>query len=358
MADSKHERTEKPSHRKLQKARRKGQVVRSNELKSAVMILTGAMVLKFSGPWMKEEMLRKFAWAFEESARTPVTAATAPGILDAWIRWAALLLSPTFLALGAVGIAVNLFISGGLVVSSQGISFNPGRLNPIAGAGKLFSGKVLFKLAVDTVKLLLIGLVCFYALKGAIPVLLEHIDVGLDHVFSNASGFAMSILVKASLVLLFLGIVDYAYQRRSHTKDLMMSKREVKDEYKETEGDPIIKGRVRAAQKEMARRRMMQEVPEATVVLTNPTEIAVALKYDPDQMEAPRVVAKGKRLIARKIREIAEEHGIPIVENKPLARSIYELVEVGGEIPGNLYRAVAEVLSYVYKLQGRKNPIA
>ncbi|MFH1278430.1 MAG: flagellar biosynthesis protein FlhB [Candidatus Eisenbacteria bacterium] len=357
MSESKHERTEKPSHRKQQKARRKGQVVRSNELKSAVMILAGAMVLKFSGPWMKEEMLRKFAWAIEESARTPVTAETAPGIIEAWIRWAGVLLSPTFLVLGAVGIAVNLFISGGLVISSQGIAFNPGKLNPITGAGRLLSGKVFFKLAVDGVKLVLIGLVCFHALKGAVPVLLEHVDVGLDYVFSNASGFALSILVKASLVLLLLGIVDFAYQRRSHTKDLMMSKREVKDEYKETEGDPIIKGRIRSAQRDLARRRMMQAVPEATVVLTNPTEIAVALKYDPDDMDAPRVVAKGKRLLAQRIRRIAEENGIPVVENKPLARSIYKLVEVGGEIPGHLYRAVAEVLSYVYRLRGRTSPL-
>ncbi len=357
MSQSKHERTEKPTHRKQQKARQKGQVVKSNELKSAVMVLTGAAVLKWSGPWMKKEILQKFTWALEESARTPVTVESAPGIIEAWVRWAGLIISPTFLTLAVMGIAINLFISGGLIISTQGISFSLGKLNPITGAGKLFSGKVFFKLAVDSVKLVLIGLVCFYALKGAIPVLLEHIDVGLDYVFSNASGFALSILMKASLVLLVLGIIDYAYQRRSHTKDLMMSKRDVKDESKETEGDPIIKGRIRSAQKELARRRMMQDVPKATVVLTNPTEIAVALRYEPDTMDAPLVVAKGKRLLAQRIKDIAKEHDIPVVENKPLARSLYKLVEVGGAIPGDLYRAVAEVLSYVYQLQGRMNPL-
>lgn len=357
MSESKHERTEKPSARKRTKARQKGQVVRSNELKSAVMITAGALVLNATGPWMKDEILRRFARSFEEMARTPVTAETVPVILESWARWSGHLLTPIFVALSAVGIAVNLFIMGGVTISAQGLAFNPGRLNPISGAARLFSGKVVFKLFVDALKLVLIGIVCFHALRGAIPVLLQHVDVGLDSVLSNASSFAMAILLKAGAILFLLGVFDYAYQRRSHTKELMMSKREVKDEYKETEGDPLIKGRLRSAQKELARRRMMQAVPEATVVLTNPTEIAVALKYDPDSMDAPRVVAKGKRLLAERIREIAKQHEIPIIENKPLARSLYKLVAVGDEIPAHLYRAVAEIMSYVYRLQGRLNPL-
>jgi flagellar biosynthetic protein FlhB len=164
---------------------------------------------------------------------------------------------------------------------------------------------------------------------------------------------AFSISIKAALILLVLGIADYAFQHRDHIKGLMMSKYELKEEYKEVEGSPLIKSRIKSAQRELARKRMMKSVPDADVVITNPVHLAVAIRYEVDEMSAPRVVAKGQRLLAERIKNIARDHGVPIYENKALARSLFELVEVDGEIPESLYRAVAEVLSYVYRLKGK-----
>jgi flagellar biosynthetic protein FlhB len=357
VAEDKHQRTEKPTQRKKDKARRKGQVVKSNELKAAVMTVTAAIALKSLGPGMKLSITERFVGSFTELFRTPVTMETVPILAADWIKWGAGLLAPLLTILVVVGLAVNALIMGGIVLSTQSIGFNPGKLNPVSGAKQLFSSKNVFKLFADGVKLVLIGLVCFYAVKGMIPVLLTHIDVGLWDIMRNVSGMVLSILLKSGFVLLLIGVADFAYRRRSHISDLKMSKRELKDEAKETEGDPLVRGRIRSAQKELLRKRMMQAVPDATVVLTNPTHIAVALKYLPETMDAPVVVAKGKRLIAEKIKQIAEEHDVPVVENKPLAQSLYKMVEVGGEIPAKLYRAVAEVLSYVYKLKGRLNPV-
>jgi flagellar biosynthetic protein FlhB len=256
-----------------------------------------------------------------------------------------------------VGIFVGVVIQGGFVFTTHPVRLNMARLNPVTGAMSLFSGRLLFSLFRDGVKVLLIGYVCYSVVKDAIVLTAEMADVHLAATLANVSDMVVSLGLKAGFVLLLLGFLDYAYMRREYYRDLKMTKQEVKDEFKQTEGDPVVRGRMRSMQLEIARRRMMQAVPQADVVLTNPTEIAVALKYEPEIMDAPKVVAKGQRLVAEKIKAIARQFGVPIVEDKFLARSLFKMAEVGEEIPYELYRAVAEVLSYVYRLKGRLSPL-
>jgi flagellar biosynthetic protein FlhB len=210
----------------------------------------------------------------------------------------------------------------------------------------------LFELCKNIVKISLIGIVGYYAVESEMQhvALLPDMSVGQIMGFIGAAAFRVAL--KCSLMLVALAILDYAYQRWEFEKSIRMTKQEIKEEMKNTEGNPQIKSRIRQVQRDVAFRRMMSDVPKADVVVTNPTQIAVALKYDMEEMEAPEVVAKGQRLIAERIKEIAKENDIPIVENKPLARALFKACDVGMQIPANLFRAVAEVLAYVYKLNG------
>jgi flagellar biosynthetic protein FlhB len=307
---------------------------------------------------MKIRMLEKFTGIFENVAETPVTSESVSSILGGWGTWTGGLLSPLLAVLLVTGLFVGALIQGGFVFSLQPLSLNLSRLNPVTGAQNMFSGKMGFGLFRDFIKVLLIGWVCYHGVREAITFTLERADVELAQMLSNISQMVVSLALKAALVLLILGIVDYAYMRRRYFQDLKMTKREVKDEFKQSEGDPLIKGRIRRLQREAAFRRMMQAVPKADVVLTNPTEIAVALKYDGETMNAPQVVAKGQRLIAEKIKALAKEFGVPVVEDRFLARSLFKSTEIGEEIPMELYRAVAEILSYVYRLKGKLSPLA
>ncbi len=353
MAESDHEKSEQPTHRKKTKARSKGDVVKSTELKSAIIILSSALIMKSAGPWMKVQFMEQVTLAFANSTTLPVTEDTVPGIAAEWVLWAGHLLGPLFLAFAAVAIVTTAALQGGFVFTTQKLAVNIGRLNPISGAKQLFSSRMIFNLLRDLVKVILLAMVSYSIVRSAVDLFLNIPDNDLGRTLTNVGGLVTDLLWRTGLVLLVIGMADYAFQRRKHNKDLMMSKREVKDEMKESDGDPLVKGRIRAAQKELARKRMMLAVPDADVVLTNPTEYAVALKYDPAEMSAPTVVAKGRRLIAQKIKEIAIEAGVPIVENKALARSLWKLVPVDGIVPGELYRAVAEVLSFVYKQKNR-----
>ncbi len=355
--ESKQEKTEQPTFRRKQKARQKGQVIKSNELKSAAMILSGVLTLKFAGPWMKTEMMERFLYSFCRLSDTPVTAETVPGILGSWGAWTGQLLAPLFVTLVCVGVAATWAIQGGFLLTSRPLALNLGRLNPITGAAQLFSGRVFFNLFRDGIKVVLIAYVCYRVVREAILQTLNRTDIGLGQALSNVSDLAVGLCLRGGAVLLLLGFMDYAYQRRQYIKDLKMTKREVKDEYKESEGDPLIRGRIRSAQKALAQKRMMQAVPKADVVLTNPTTLAVALRYDPETMNAPKVVAKGQRLIAERIKELARTFDVPIVEDKFLARSLFKTTPVDGEVPMDLYRAVAEVLSYVYRLKGKLSSV-
>jgi flagellar biosynthetic protein FlhB len=349
--DLKDQRTEKPTYRKKEKARQKAHVARSTELTAAIVIIGGVIALKTLYPWF---MSRTDGIAVQyltntfplESAADVQTIAT-----DAVIRFFGLL-APFFVAILGMALAAN-YVQVGFLFSSQPLAMSLDRINPISGMKRLFSMRSVMMVVISSAKAVLVGLVFYYSLKGSIDKYFTLGDCDIREIINFMVREIFRVCMKAGLVILLLGLADYVYQKHEYIKSLMMSKHELKEEYKEVEGSPLIKNRIRSAQRALARRRMMVAVPKADVVVTNPTHIAVALKYDGDKMAAPTVVAKGQRLIAEKIKEIATAHGVPMFENKPLAHSLYDLVEVGSEIPASLYKAVAEVLSYVYRLNGK-----
>jgi flagellar biosynthetic protein FlhB len=351
MDDSHGQRTEQPTHRKKQKAREKGKVAKSQELTAAIVVMGGIVVLKLLFPWILSQT-SDFTVKFLSPLPAVESFNDVRSLAVDLLVGGAGILAPFLIAVFGIALVAN-YIQVGFLFSTQPLSLSLEKINPVAGFKRLFSVQSLVKVLINSAKAGLVGLVFFFAIKGGIDRYFALGDSGVRSVVEFMADEALAIAAKASLILLGLAMADYAYQRREHIKSLMMSKHELKEESKEVEGSPLIKSRIRSAQRELARRRMMNAVPMADVVVTNPTEIAVALKYQADGMSAPTVVAKGKRLLAERIKQIAREHGVPIYENKPLARSLYDLVEVGSEIPEHLYRAVAEILSYVYRLQGR-----
>ena len=218
---------------------------------------------------------------------------------------------------------------------------------------KFVSLRSLIELIKSFLKILYIGVIAWFVLRGELDSLPALIDMSVGQILGFIGMTSLKVMFYVSLAMAVLAAVDFAYQRWQHHKDLMMTKQEVKDEYKQAEGDPKVKGRIRQMQRQMASRRMMAAVPNADVVITNPTHLAIAIQYNAEEMFAPQIVAKGAGLVAERIKAIALEHDVPVVENKPLARTLFKSTEVGDAVPAELYRAVAEVLAYVYRLKGK-----
>ncbi len=354
MADEKSqdEKTEQPTPRKLEEARKKGQVARSQELNSIVIIFMGMLALLIFSSHILSNLIHSFHFNFNKIGTTEVTTATFYNLFIANGATLAKIVVPVMMLLAVTGLLINL-AQVGVNFSMEAISPKFDKFNIIKGFKKKFSTRTLFNLVRDVLKVILIAYVTYLTYKSEMKNYIPLADQELGQIFSFACRVALKIMLRASGVLLFLAILDYAYQKYDHIKGLKMTKQEIKDEMKQHEGDPLIKMRIRRIQRDMAHARMLQEVEKADVVVTNPIHIAVALRYDVDTMSAPKVVAKGERLLAEKIKEIAEKAGVPIVENKPLARALFEAVDIGMSVPAKLYKAVAEVLAYVYRLKGK-----
>ena len=249
-----------------------------------------------------------------------------------------------------VGIVSNIGQSG-FILTSEPLKPKMERINPAEGFKRFFNKRTLAQLLKSILKIALLSYVAISFLKGKIFDVMKTSDLNINGIFPFVKDLLDSQLVKFVAVMLIIGFADYIFQKRQYKKDMRMTKEEVKEEYKESEGDPLIKSRIRQRQKEMAMHRMMREVPKATVVVTNPTHFAVALKYDKDVNSAPKVVAKGADVVAQRIKEIARENNVPIVENKPLARQLFSKVELDEDVPIELYQAVAEIIAYVYSLK-------
>ena len=351
MEESQEQRTEQPTYRKKQKAREKGKVATSTELTAACVIMGGIIALRLLFPWYVSQASDFAASSFGNMTVIESSSDVERVTVDV-ILGIAKIVSPFLLAILGVALAAN-YMQVGFLFSTDPLALSLEKINPISGFKRLFSMKSVVRVLINGAKALLLGLVFYYSLRSSMHQYFSLGDCDILEIVGFLSRQAFIMSMKAGLVLAVLGLADYAFQRREHIKSLMMTKHELKEEYKEIEGSPLIKTRIKAAQRELARQRMMKAVPTADVVVTNPVHIAVAIKYDGEEMSAPTVVAKGKRLLAERIKEIATEHGVPLFENRPLAQSLYELVEIGSEIPESLYKAVAEVLSYVYKLKGR-----
>ncbi|MDR1048900.1 MAG: EscU/YscU/HrcU family type III secretion system export apparatus switch protein, partial [Synergistaceae bacterium] len=245
----------------------------------------------------------------------------------------------------------------GWVISFQPFKFNLSRMNPIAGMKKIISMRSLVELLKGFVKASLFAFVIYVALRDKLPTVVRAMQFPMEEGLLTLWDMLWDLSMRLAMMFLVIGLIDYGYQKWDFEKSIRMSKQEIKDEYRQMEGDPHVKRKIRQKQRELAQKRMMTSVPKADVVITNPTTLAIALLYDRQVMAAPQVVAKGRGFIAVKIREIAEENGVPVMENRPLAWALYEAVEVGDEVPENLYRGVAEILAMVYKLR-RKTPAA
>lgn len=350
MADEEQEdRTEDPTPRRLEEAREEGRIAHSVELTAGVSVCAAIVLLKLFGPAIADSWLALTRMLAEDM---PLTSAT---LWTDSLRVIAIgggAIGPFLAALLFLVIVGGLSQSGLLLVWKK-LQPDASRLNPLSGFQRIFSLEGLQRLAISLLKLLLLCWIAYASVPRAAEQLLSTSEL------PAALGFAlgMELLYRLSLnlavALLLLGVLDYAIQRWKLMRSLRMTKQEVREEMKRMEGDPQLKQRRKQIQMKLAMQRAAQEVPKADVVVTNPTEYAVALRYDDGNMGAPRVVAKGTDRLALRIREIAAKHGVPIVQRPPLARALYAACEVGEEIPGPLYKAVAEVLAYVYQISGK-----
>lgn len=350
MAENDQERTEQPSSRKREQARQEGNIAVSKELGSFFMILGSLLVLYFAGLWMAtasaEFMKNSFHIVREEMTVKAVSELFQSVSYKFFLIIMPALFIPVFGALSYV-------IQNGFVFTGKGLTPDFSKIDPLSGFKRMFSLNSIAELVKSLLKVGVLTYVVYVNVASEwhnIPLL---IDMEMMSSVAYMAKVTLSIMTKTVWVIAVIAGLDYLYQKWSHEKGLRMTKDEIKEENKELEGDPVVKARIKAIQRELARKRMMQDVPAADVVVTNPTHLAVALKYDRLKGGAPIVVAKGAGFIAEKIRELARKSGVPVIENKPLARSLFKIVEVGSEIPVDLYKAVAELLAYVYRLKNR-----
>ena len=331
-------------------ARRKGQVAQSREISSAMILLAVLGFFALFGRRFCMGFLDTAARQWSVAGSIDLNAQMMKPLIYAVSEPLLALFLPLFGIVVVVGIATNV-AQVGLVFSGYPLIPKPDKIDPVSGTKRLFSPQSLVELLKSLAKIALVGTVGVQTLMSRKDELIPLMIQPPIEVMAFSLKLSLLILFKCSLALVLIAALDYAFQRYSHEKKLRMSRQEVKDELKDVEGNPQVKARVRRIMTDQAMRRMMQEVPKSDVVVTNPTRLAVALKYDAQTMAAPRVVAKGKGLIAGTIRRRAQDSGVPILERPPLARTLYASVKVGGAIPRNLYNAVAEVLAYVYRIK-------
>ena len=345
------ERTEEATPRKLEKAREEGQTVRSRELNTMFLISLGALGLLMFVPWSGVQMMALTQGVFEQAAMPE-------GRLLETLEgaaWMAVQFTLPFLVVAFVaGIASSLMV-GGILFSTKAFAFKGNRMNPLSGLKRMFSMKSLVELGKSVAKFLLITGVAVLVLNAIFDELLGLGQLALQPAIQRGLEIVGVALLLIGLALVVVAAIDVPFQMAEHAKQLKMTRQEVKDEMKDTEGRPEVRARVRQLQQEIANRKMLADVPEADVVITNPEHFAIAVRYDAGAMGAPVVVAKGVDAMAMRIRETANAHGVVILESPPLARALFFTVTVGGEVPEGLYVAVAQVLAYVYQLKSYRS---
>ncbi|MDN3513499.1 MAG: flagellar biosynthesis protein FlhB [Candidatus Brocadia sp.] len=344
--------TEQPTGKRLSEARNKGSIAFSPDLNSAASLLFGFVLLYAIGMSAYNGMYKTMRVSLGNLVCKDFTPDSIVNIATSQVYELIKILSPVFGGLILIGLAIS-YLQIGFMFNSGLVKPNLSKLNIISGIKNLFSMKSFIKLVFSVLKLLAVGGVAFFFIKKEFSRsnIIDIIDLSLIEICGMSVKLMYGLALRVSVVLLILAILDFFYQKWQYKRNLRMTKDEVKEERKQLDGDPLIKAKIRSVQRQMAMKRMMSSIPTADVVVTNPTHYAVALKYDAAMMKAPTVVAKGADLIAKRIKEIAKKHKIPLVENKSLAQTLYKTVEIGREIPQKLYYAVAKVLSYVYQLK-------
>ncbi len=343
------EKTEEPTPKRLSDARQEGQVAFSADVNTGGLLVIGFVVLAATGTWFAQSCAASLRYTFVTALGIELTDRSLwhgmLGILMPLAVWAGLVCGLFFLAGALLSVA-----QVGLSASLKPLMPKLTKINPVTGFGRLFGLRGLMRFVTNVLKLSLVVLVAWLVLSGDL-MRLTILSPDPGHRLAADVWLLLILAVKLSLIVAAIALGDLLYQRFQHRRDLMMTKQEVKEEMKQSEGDPLIKAKVRQIQRQMAQRRMMQEVPKADVVITNPTHVAVALKYDQLTMAAPVVLAKGYDTVAQRIKALAAEHGIPMVENVALARALAKDVPVGKAIPAKWYQSVAEVLAYLYKMK-------
>lgn len=361
MAEQNSDKTEAPTPKRRQQARENGQIARSNDLTNAVMTVAGLLLIGMTGQRILGSLMTVLSSTFNPEFLADQDHAR---LLQMVFHFASTLFSamwPLLVGLIVVAFIVNIY-QVGFQFRTKRLKPNLGALNPFKGIGRLLGGggRSWVQLLFNIIKLSLITTVAYSAVHNRLAQIVTIADYPLEQIFALSGQIVYDISLRVAVALLIIAILDFAWQKWRTEKDLKMSKQEIKDEMKNMDGDPTIKRRRRQIQMQRALQRIHTSVPTADVVVTNPTHFAVALKYDDDgSMRAPKVVAKGADYLALKIRQIARENGVPVIERPPLARALYKAVEVGQEIPESFYSAVAEILAYVWEITGkirRKRP--
>ena len=347
------DKTEKATPKKRQDLRKKGQVMQSREVSSNLILLVMFISFKLFGGYMYQEIKSVFQFFMTESATYNLAE---PTEIMRVVTYAALeiakIVAPFFIIAVLIGV-IGSYVQVGFLFTIEPLKPKFSHINPFKGLKRIFSSRSLFEFVKSIAKVTVVSLVAWTSIQAEFINITKLMGLELGPLTLYILNSAVDVGIKICFALFIITITDYFFQWRKHEKEIRMSKQEVKEEYKQMEGNPEIRQKIRQKQREISMRRMMKEVPKADVVITNPTHFAVAIKYEPKSKPAPYVVAKGADFMARRIKEIAKENKVEIIENRPLAQALYQTVDIGESVPPDLYKAVAEVLAFVYNLQGK-----
>ncbi len=346
------EKTEKATPKKKQETRNKGQVAKSTDVNTAIILLLVFIFLWLIGGYLGKQTMNFLHYMFQDFLLLDLTLENVQSLFLEISTQAVMITAPLMFMAMLAAIASN-YLQVGFLFAPEAIQMKLSKLDPIQGFKRIYSIRAIVELLKSLLKIVLVALVTFTILWISIEQILILALIPIADALSFVGNLTVTMGVAVSILLIFLAVLDYMYQKYDHEKNIRMSKQDIKDEYKKTEGDPLIKSKIKEKQRQMAMQRMMQEVPKADVVITNPTHYAIALKYDGEKMDAPVVIAKGVDFIAQKIKGVAKQHEIITVENRPLARALYDQAEIGDEVPEDLFKAVAEVLAYVYRIKNK-----
>jgi flagellar biosynthesis protein FlhB len=352
--DSFQEKTEPATPKRREDAREKGKVAKSTEVNSSLILVLGLLMLYVAGSGLVTQLSGVIRRAILEAPSVDINVVSVHNMLSQMLFAVGTIVIPVSLGIMVIGLGAS-FSQVGFLFTLKPLHPKWEKLNPGKGIKKILGSRhSLVELGKGLLKITIVGVVAYVSVESAINETLELVDGDVAIVMGAMGGGAVAVGLKVGLAFLFLAVLDYLFQRHEFERNLRMSKQEVKEETKMQEGDPQVKSRIRSIQRQIAYKRMMQDVPKADVIITNPTHVAIALSYNPPTMAAPKVVAKGAELIAQKIKEVGREHDIPIVEDKPLAQLLYKTVDVGEHIPQKLFQAVAQILAAIYKLRDNK----
>jgi len=343
--------TENATPKKREEARKRGQVVRSVEINSMLNVLVCLIILRIFGEYIFNNIKSLSSYFWSNVTTFSITLDTIGSFIFFVISKLFLITLPVFLSVFIIGILSNV-LQFGFLITFEPLKPSFDKINPFRGLKRLFSKRVLFELGKSIIKILVISYIFYSTMKKTFNEIFLTPLMDIETFLIFAADIVFKLGIKITIAFIVFSILDYIYQKYEYEDNLKMSKQEVKDELKQLEGDPLIKARIRNIQREMARRRMISEIPQADVVITNPNHIAIAIRYKEGEDNAPKIIAKGINLMAEKIKDVARKYGIIIMENPPLARTLVKL-EIGWEIPPELFQAMAEILAFVYQAKGK-----